>query len=139
MDKKITYRDKFTSANTIYADINAADKLLMIDTLAKAYYELIERTNYDDVALQVFHKRDKTFRKHIAADKHTHNSLGSFLAGILKQHYGNPNKDISTKMLEGVSLASQVLNALGVNCPHYVFVKETSKRIENTPFEKLFK
>ena len=139
MDKKITYRDKFTSANTIYADINAGDKLMMIDTLAKAYYELIERTNYDDVALQVLHKRDKIFRKHIAADKHTHNSLGSFLAGILKQHYGNPNKDVSTRMLEGISLASQVLEALGLNCPHYVFVKETSKRIENTPFEKLFK
>ena len=138
MAQQITYRDK-PGGNTVYADIDKAKKLYMLDRITLAYYELIERTNYDDRALQVFHQRDRSFRKHLASNnRKLDNTLGSFLAGLIKQHHNKPDKDISTKMLEGVDLATLVLNKLELGCEHYEFVKESSKRIHNDTFGRLF-
>jgi len=139
MIKQITYRDKFTSASTVYADINKAEKLYMLDQISRAYYELIERTNYNDIALLSFHQQHKLFRKHIASgNRRLNNSLGSFLAGLLRQHLNKPDKDISTKMLDGISLATEILSELGIECPHYTFVKQDSKRMDQDAFGRLF-
>lgn len=138
MAQQITYRDK-PGGNTVYADIDKAKKLYMLDKITLAYYALIERTNYDDRALEVFHQRDTAFCKHLASNnRKLDNTLGSFLAGLLRQHVNKPDKDISTKMLEGVELATLVLNKLQLGCEHYEFVKESSKRIHNDTFGRLF-
>lgn len=139
MAKQIKYRDKITSASTLYADIDKAEKLYMLEQISRAYYELIERTNYDDIALQAFHTQHKLFRKHQSSgNRKLNNSLGSFLAGLLRQHLSKPDKDISTKMLEGISLATEVINQLEIDCPYYTFVKENSKRVEQDAFGRLF-
>ena len=136
--KTIQYTDKFTSANTIYADIDLNTKTMMLDDVAQGFYSLLERANYDPTVSQALRTQHKSFRKHIASgDKTLNNSLQSFLAGLLKQHHNKPNKDISTKMLEGLTLASALMNELEVS-EAYEFEKQSSRRVQNTPFDKLF-
>ena len=138
MAQQITYRDK-PGGNTVYADIDKAKKLYMLDKITLAYYALIEQTNYDDRALEIFHQRDTAFCKHLASNnRKLDNTLGSFLAGLLRQHVNKPDKDISTKMLEGVELATLVLNKLKLGCEHYEFTKESSKRVKTDSFGRLF-
>lgn len=139
MNKTITYSDKFTSANTVYAEINLSDKTLMLDKIAQAFYKLLEDANYKDTALQILASRDKDFRKHLSSgDRKLNNSLQSFLAGLLLQHHNKINKDISTKMLPGIELASQVLHYYDYLDTEYKFEKETNRRQVTTPFDKLF-
>ena len=136
--KTIPYSDKFTSANTIYADIDTNTKTMMLDDIVTGFYSLLERANYDSEASDALQFQHKIFRKHTTSgDKTLNNSLQSFLAGLLKQHYNKPDKDISTKMLEGLSIASQALNKLEVS-EAYKFEKISSGRTKNTPFDKLF-
>lgn len=136
--KTILYSEKNTSANTIYADITVADKMLMLDKISKTFYEVLEKANYDTAIKKALFHKDPIFRKHLSSgQKNLDNSLVSFLSGLLKQHYNNPNKDISTKMLQGISFATEVLNHIVPECPHYQFKKENSQA-ETTQFEKLF-
>lgn len=137
--KTVSYRDKFTSANTVYADIEMNAKLYMLDRVAGAYYDLLEDANYSDLARQALSMRDPKFRKHSKSnDRQLHNSVQSFLAGLLRQHQGKPNKDISVKMLPGIELATEVLNKMGYDCEHYTFLKETNSRQNVSAFDKLF-
>lgn len=139
MATQITYREKITSANTIYTEMDKGDKLYMISKLTDAFYTLVERSNYDNEAKEILLTQHKDFNKHIASGNvKLNNSLGSFMSGLLKQHHKNPDKDISNKMLAGIELASQVFAAVGIDCPEYKFVKENSKRISQDPFSRLF-
>jgi uncharacterized protein YehS (DUF1456 family) len=136
--KTVYYSDKFTSANTIYADIDTNTKTMMLDDIVTGFYSLLERANYDETVSDALKIQDKIFRKHqTSKDPKLNNSLQSFLAGLLKQHYNKPDKDISTKMLEGLHTASLVLNKLKVS-EAYKFEKISSGRTKNTPFDKLF-
>lgn len=138
MTKTVSYQDKFTSASTVYADIDITTKTMMLEDIHQGYLTVLERANYDAQTRELLSYQDKCFRKHVASgDKTLYNSLQSFLAGLLRQHLNKPNKDISTKMLEGLSIASQVLNRLGAS-EAYEFEKASSRRVQNTPFEKLF-
>ena len=138
MTKTVSYQDKFTSASTVYADIDVTTKTMMLEDIHQGYLTLLERANYDAQTRQLPSYQDVSFRKHQASgDPRLYNSLQSFLAGLLRQHLNKPNKDISTKMLEGLTIASQVLKGLGAS-EAYEFSKLSSRRVENTPFEKLF-
>lgn len=140
MAKIVEYEEKFTSAKTVYADMDTNEKNMMLDAICRAYYDALERANYDKKTRAALLEPYPDFRKHIASgDPKLNNSLQSFLAGLLRQHHNKPNKDISTKMLKGINTATQLLNMLGLDCAVYDFQKRSNARQATTPFEKLFK
>lgn len=140
MATTITYEEKHTSANTVYADISMNEKLYMLNKIEHAFYELLERANYDTESRNILAEQNKAFNRHIASgDLKVYNSVQSFIAGLLKQHQNSPSKDISTKMLKGIELATELFCALGLDCPHYTFTKQTKTKTATTPYERFFK
>lgn len=129
MQKTIYYSEKKTTATTVYARINQNEKLMMLDNLALGLYRFLEETNLDAQAKSLLHVQDNALRKHLASTKNANNSTASFLGGLLAQHYNKPDKDISTKMLRGIELVSQLLNAFDKTCPIYRFeIKKTESQ-----------
>ena len=135
----VYYTKKHTDANTIYTTIGASDMTILLMTLRKGLYDLLEKSNYDSAAKDFLSHQDETFRKHLNAGKHQHNSLGSFLGGLLAQHEGNPTKDLSEKMLAGIHLASKVFAVFNEESPEIIFVekKDLSTR-PTTIFDQMF-
>ena len=136
----VRYTKKITSANTVYTAIDSADMAVLLMTLRKGLFDLLEKSNYDSAARDFLSHQDEQFRKHLNAGKHVHNSLGSFLGGLLAQHEGNPSKDLSEKMLLGINLASKVFQTFNDESPEIVFVerKDLSTR-PATIFDELFR
>ena len=135
----VYYTKKITSADTVYTTIGASDMTILLMTLRKGLYDLLERSNYDSAAKDFLSHQDETFRKHLNAGKHQHNSLASFLGGLLAQHEGNTTKDLSEKMLAGVHLASKVFAVFNEDSPEIIFVekKDLSTR-PTTIFDQMF-
>lgn len=139
MAKIVEYDEKFTSAKTVYADIDQLEKTMMLDSIHQAFMQALEDANYKMNVRKALLEPYADFRKHIASgDPKLNNSLQSFLSGLMRQHYNKPNKDLSTKMLKGLSIASAVLEHLGYPTEEYVFTKRANPRQGTTPFEKLF-
>ena len=139
MNHVIYYTIKHTEANTLYTRISDSDMTIILGTLRRGLYNLLERSNYDSAAKDCLTHQDETFRKHLNAGKHQHNSLGSFLGGLLAQHEASINKDISDKMLAGIHLASKVFQIFNEESPEIVFVerKDLSYR-PTTIFDQMF-
>lgn len=145
----VYYSKKSTSANTVYTQISKTDMDLIMSTLKLGLFNLLERSNYDNAAKEFLHQQDETFRKHMnaldakqsgfpASTGGVYNSLASFLGGLLGQHE-NVKKDISEKMLQGIHLASRVMQVFNSNSPEIVFVeqKNISSKVP-TIFDNLF-
>lgn len=135
----VRYTKKITSANTVYTSIDNTDMSIIMATLRKGLFDLLEKSNYDSAARDFLSHQDETFRKHLNAGKHVNNSLGSFLGGLLAQHEGNPNKDLSEKMLPGINLASKVFQTFNEESPEIVFVEKKDLNTRpRTIFDDLF-
>jgi|688.fasta_scaffold83810_6 hypothetical protein len=135
----VYYNKKITNANTVYTQIDVSDLDLIMSTLRRGLYDLLERSNYDNAAKDCLTHQDETFRKHLNAGKHQHNSLGSFLGGLLAQHEGNVKKDISEKMLAGIHLASKVFAVFNEDSPEIVFVEKKDLTTKPTTiFDQMF-
>lgn len=135
----VRYTKKITSANTVYTAIDSADMAVLLMTLRKGLFDLLEKSNYDSAARDFLSHQDETFRKHLNAGKHVHNSLGSFLGGLLAQHEGNTTKDLSEKMLAGITLASKVFQTFNEESPEIVFVEKKDLATKpRTIFDDLF-
>jgi hypothetical protein len=135
----VYYTKKHTDANTVYTNINVGDMTLIMSTLRRGMYDLLERSNYDDAARDCLTHQDETFRKHLNAGKHQNNSLGSFLGGLLAQHEANNKKDISEKMLAGIHLASKVFAVFNEDSPEIVFVEKKDLTTKPTTiFDQMF-
>ena len=132
MAKQINYiLKKPASANTTYADISMGEKTLMLSDLTKTFYKQLEASNYDDSTREVLFQQDKAFNKHLSAPKRgTNNCLVSFMSGLLSQHHNTPGKDISIKMLEGITLASKIFAHIDATNTVYEFV-EVNPKVDN--------
>jgi hypothetical protein len=142
MIKTIDYTDK-PGGNTVYADIPHSNKNAMLRDLERGFYKLLEISNYDLSARDALYTQTAEFNRHTAAGKNINNCCASFLGGLFAQHNANPNKDISTKMLKGVKLASQLLNAFDSKTNVYEFNKISYKLGNSNPpaattFDRLF-
>jgi len=135
----VRYTKKITTANTVYTHIDNHDMSIILMTLRKGLFDLLERSNYDSAARDFLSHQDETFRKHMNAGKHTYNSLSSFLGGLLAQHDGNITKDFSEKMLQGITLASKVFQVFNEDSPEIVFVEKKDLATKpRTIFDDLF-
>ena len=137
---KINYRTKHTNANTIYTTIAKDDVRRIMNTLSIGLYKMIQRSNFDERAVEFLHTQHKMFRKHTDAGKGQYNTLGSFVGGLLEQHQYDDKKDISEKMLEGITLATSVFNDFDENSPVVEFVHEgtSAQREPDTIYDKFF-
>lgn len=130
--------------NATYSDIPLNDKLALLKMLNNGLYEALEISNYDGNVLGAMFTQDATFNKHLASgNPKTNNCAVSFLSGLLKQHNGNTGKDISVKMLPGITLATQLLNKINPIYTIYTF-EEVEHAVGNAPkvapttFQNLF-
>tara|TARA_R110000772_G_scaffold205144_4_gene315391 strand:- start:1125 stop:1628 length:504 start_codon:yes stop_codon:yes gene_type:complete len=130
--------------NATYSDIPLTDKLGLLKMLNNGLYEALEISNYNSNVLSAIFTQDATFNKHIVSgDPKINNCAVSFLSGLLKQHAGNTGKDISVKMLPGITLATQLLNKINPAYTIYTFdevevAPGNAPRIAPTTFETLF-
>ena len=126
----------------VYSNIPLQEKLSMLKEMEMAFFEAMEISNYDEEIRQALFSQDKDFNKHTASgNSTTNNCSASFLSGLFRQHRGNTGKDISVKMLPGISLASKLMNLINPKYTVYTFeeVEHTkSSRTHNTTFDNLF-
>ena len=121
---KISYQTKHTTANTLYTIITKADLRKIMHTLSIGLYKMLQRSNYDDRAVEFLHEQHKIYRYHKEAGKNNFNTLGSFVGGLLEQHQFDDNKDISEKMLDGITIATSVFNHFDETSPVIEFTHE---------------
>ena len=141
MAKQINYIEKNpTNANTTYADISMGEKTMMLSDLTKTFYQLLEKSNYDSQVKDVLYLQESAFNKHMTAPtRGVNNCLASFMSGLLSQHHNNPTKDISTKMLEGITLASRIFAHVDAKNTVYEFNKVTATVDSNaSAYTRLF-
>jgi hypothetical protein len=112
--------------------------------LNNGLYEALEISNYNNNVRDAIFTQDKVFNKHLASgNPKINNCAVSFLSGLLKQHNGNTGKDISVKMLPGITLVTQLLNTINPIYSIYTFEEVdvalgNAPRIAPTTFQQLF-
>lgn len=127
-----------------YSSIPLNDKLPMLKELHNGLFESLELSNYNQDVRDALYSQDPTFNKHIASgDPKINNCTVSFLSGLLKQHNGNTGKDISVKMLPGITLVSRLFNHIDPKYTIYTFEKiehavGNAPRLATTTFQNLF-
>jgi hypothetical protein len=138
--KTILYTKKNTAASTTYTNMDKHDKTWLFNRLQEGYFDLVEKSNYDDSIRAVLYHQDADYCKHFDAHDQRYNCLASVLAGLFRQHMNNPSKDIAQPLLKSITLATRVFNAYDPKFPVVVFEEERAylERAENKTFNSLF-
>jgi len=140
MNKTVTYEVYSPpTARTSYAKISHTDKHHILKNLQEGLNHLNELSNMDEAYLDLLTTRSKYFGKHPNSGKGIHNSIGSFIGGILNQHV-HANRDFSMPTLKGIEVASEFFNTIDpVKFTKIQFNKGTLDTSEEaTKFDALF-
>lgn len=135
---KVPYTTHF-GGKTIYADMDAKHKAQVLNTLQRGVNALMELSNINADYQDLLFGPYPEYGKHTAAGANRYNSLASFAGGLLNQHLSNPKKDISVKMLPGITLATRLFReVISTDYLEYEFVREDQNKPRNpagSPFE----
>lgn len=99
-------------ANATYADIDPKLKAQALSTLQRGVNAFLELSNVNPDYRDLLFGAYPVYGRHTAAGPGKYNSLASFAGGLLNQHLYNPKKDISVKMLPGITLACRLFREM---------------------------